>query len=53
MIKGLHHNACRCRDSEEMRAFYEDFLGFLWSMRLRFQRQKQAVPPKLFTAFIK
>lgn len=27
MIQGLHHNAYRCRDSEETRAFYEDFLG--------------------------
>ncbi len=27
MIKGLHHNAYRCRDSEETLAFYEDFLG--------------------------
>ena len=27
MIKGLHHNAYRCRDSEETRHFYEDFLG--------------------------
>ena len=27
MIKGLHHNAYRCRDSEETRAFYEDLLG--------------------------
>lgn len=27
MIKGLHHNAYRCRDSEETRNFYEDFLG--------------------------
>src|SRR3974390_1108655 len=27
MIKGLHHNAYRCRDSEETRTFYEDFLG--------------------------
>lgn len=26
-IEGLHHNAYRCRDSEETRAFYEDFLG--------------------------
>jgi len=25
-IKGLHHNAYRCRDSEETRKFYEDFL---------------------------
>ncbi len=27
MIKGLHHNAYRCRDSEETRRFYQDFLG--------------------------
>jgi catechol 2,3-dioxygenase-like lactoylglutathione lyase family enzyme len=27
MIKGLHHNAYRCRDSERTRQFYEDFLG--------------------------
>ena len=27
MIKGLHHNAYRCRDSGETREFYEDFLG--------------------------
>lgn len=26
-IKGLHHAAYRCRDSEETRQFYEDFLG--------------------------
>ena len=26
MIQGLHHNAYRCRNSEETRAFYEDFL---------------------------
>jgi len=27
MLEGLHHNAYRCRDSEETRAFYEGFLG--------------------------
>lgn len=27
MIRGLHHNAYRCRDSDETRRFYEDFLG--------------------------
>jgi catechol 2,3-dioxygenase-like lactoylglutathione lyase family enzyme len=27
MIKKLHHNAYRCRDSGQTRAFYEDFLG--------------------------
>jgi catechol 2,3-dioxygenase-like lactoylglutathione lyase family enzyme len=27
VIRKLHHNAYRCRDSEETRRFYEDFLG--------------------------
>lgn len=27
MLQKLHHNAYRCRDSEETRRFYEDFLG--------------------------
>jgi len=27
MLKGLHHNAYRCKDSEETRKFYSDFLG--------------------------
>ena len=37
MIKKLHHAAFRCRNSEETRAFYEDFLGLplVGSLRLR------------------
>lgn len=27
MIRKLHHSAYRCRDSEQTRRFYEDFLG--------------------------
>jgi catechol 2,3-dioxygenase-like lactoylglutathione lyase family enzyme len=27
VLRKLHHNAYRCRDSEETRKFYEDFLG--------------------------
>jgi len=27
VIRKLHHSAYRCRDSEETRRFYEDFLG--------------------------
>jgi len=27
MIRRLHHNAYRCRDSEQTRQFYQDFLG--------------------------
>lgn len=34
-IKGLHHNAYRCRDAEETRRFYEDFLGMRLACSLR------------------
>ena len=39
-IKGLHHNAYRCRDSEETRAFYEDFLGLPMTRALRIGETK-------------
>jgi catechol 2,3-dioxygenase-like lactoylglutathione lyase family enzyme len=35
VIKGLHHNAYRCRDSEETRRFYEGFLGLPFAHALR------------------
>jgi catechol 2,3-dioxygenase-like lactoylglutathione lyase family enzyme len=40
MIKGLHHNAYRCRDSEETRKFYEDFLGLPLAGTLRLKLTK-------------
>ena len=40
MIKGLHHNAYRCRDSEETRRFYEDFLGLPLSGSLDIRETK-------------
>jgi catechol 2,3-dioxygenase-like lactoylglutathione lyase family enzyme len=40
MIKGLHHNAYRCRDSEETRRFYEDFLGLPLSGSLEISETK-------------
>ena len=40
MIKGLHHNAYRCRDSEETRRFYEDFLGLPLVDALRDRRDQ-------------
>ena len=40
MIKGLHHNAYRCRDSEETRRFYEDFLGLPLSGTLDIKETK-------------
>jgi catechol 2,3-dioxygenase-like lactoylglutathione lyase family enzyme len=40
MIKKLHHNAYRCRDSEETRRFYEDFLGLPLSCTLNIAETK-------------
>jgi catechol 2,3-dioxygenase-like lactoylglutathione lyase family enzyme len=40
MIKGLHHNAYRCRDSEETRRFYEGFLGLPLAGALRITESK-------------
>jgi catechol 2,3-dioxygenase-like lactoylglutathione lyase family enzyme len=40
MIKGLHHNAYRCRDSEETRRFYEDFLGLPLAHTLEIKETK-------------
>jgi len=40
VIKGLHHNAYRCRDSEETRRFYEDFLGLPLSHTLEIRETK-------------
>ncbi len=39
-IRNLHHAAYRCRDSEETRAFYEDFLGLPLSNALRIGQTK-------------
>ena len=39
-IKGLHHNAYRCRDSEETRRFYEDFLGLPLAISLEIGQTK-------------
>ena len=40
MIRRLHHNAYRCRDSEQTRAFYEDFLGLPLSGTLAIKETK-------------
>ena len=42
MIKGLHHSAYRCRDSEETRKFYEDFLGLKLVGSLEIKETKSA-----------
>jgi len=40
MIRKLHHNAYRCRDSEQTRQFYEDFLGLRLAGTLEIQETK-------------
>ena len=40
MIRGLHHGAYRCRDSEETRRFYEDFLGLPLAATLEIKETK-------------
>jgi catechol 2,3-dioxygenase-like lactoylglutathione lyase family enzyme len=40
VIKKLHHNAYRCRDSEQTRQFYEGFLGLPLSGTLEIKESK-------------
>lgn len=40
MIRKLHHNAYRCRDSEATRKFYEDFLGMRLAETLEIKETK-------------
>ena len=40
MIRKLHHAAYRCRDSEETRRFYEDFLGLTLAGTLEIDETK-------------
>jgi catechol 2,3-dioxygenase-like lactoylglutathione lyase family enzyme len=51
MIKGLHHNAYRCRDSEQTRQFYEDFLGLPLSATLEIEETKSGRDTKALHTF--
>ncbi len=51
MIKGLHHNAYRCRDSEETRRFYEDFLGLPLAGALDISETKTGRETKVLHTF--
>ena len=53
MIKGLHHNAYRCRDSEETRKFYEDFLGLELAGVLEINSTKTGRQTKVLHTFYK
>ena len=51
MLKGLHHNAYRCRDSEETRKFYEDFLGLPLAHTLAIGESKTGRQTKMLHTF--
>lgn len=40
MVRRLHHNAYRCRESEQTRAFYEGFLGLPLTATLEIRETK-------------
>ncbi|MBW2463605.1 MAG: VOC family protein [Deltaproteobacteria bacterium] len=51
MIKGLHHAAYRCRDSEETRKFYEGFLGLPLAGTLELDTSKTRRPVRALHTF--
>lgn len=51
MIKGLHHNAYRCRDSGQTRQFYEDFLGLPLAGTLQISETKSGRPTHVLHTF--
>jgi catechol 2,3-dioxygenase-like lactoylglutathione lyase family enzyme len=51
MIRGLHHNAYRCRDSEETRKFYEDFLGLPLVNAFEIKETKSGRPTNTLHSF--
>ena len=51
MIKGLHHKAYRCKNSEETRQFYEDFLGLSLAGALEIEETKTGRHTKVLHSF--
>lgn len=51
MIRKLHHSAYRCRDSEETRRFYEDFLGMPLSAALEIRETKTGRETRVLHTF--
>ena len=50
-IRGLHHNAYRCRDSEATRKFYEDFLGLPLAEAFEITETKSGRKTSVFHSF--
>ncbi|MBO68875.1 MAG: lactoylglutathione lyase [Acidiferrobacteraceae bacterium] len=51
MIHGLHHNAYRCRNSEETRKFYEDFLELPLVSAFEIQKTKTGRSTRVLHTF--
>ncbi len=51
MIKGLRHAAYRCRNSEETRKFYEDFLGLPFAAALEINETNTGRPTRTLHTF--
>ena len=51
MIRGLHHNAYRCVDSEQTRRFYEDLLGLPLVGTFRIAETKSGRPTDVLHTF--
>lgn len=51
MIRRLHHNAYRCRDSEETRKFYEGFLGLRLAGTLEIEETKSGRKTEVLHTF--
>lgn len=51
MILKLHHNAYRCRDSEQTRSFYEDFLGLPLAGTLEIKETKSGRATQVLHTF--
>ncbi len=51
MIKGLHHKAYRCKNSEETRQFYEEFLGLSLAGALEIEETKTGRHTKVLHSF--
>ena len=51
MIRKLHHNAYRCRNSEQTRRFYEDFLGLPLVEAFEIQQTKTGRDTRVLHSF--
>jgi catechol 2,3-dioxygenase-like lactoylglutathione lyase family enzyme len=51
VIKGMHHSAYRCKDSEQTRQFYEDLLGLRLALAMELTATATGRPVKALHTF--